>query len=361
MRAAIFHGPKQPLTVEEVDIDQPNGREVLVKSVACGVCHSDLHFADGVWPMMPPAILGHETAGVVEEVGSEVTDFKPGDHVIACLALFCGSCEKCLSGSPHLCFNTRATDRKSNERSRLLYKGKPIQGVLATAGFAERQLLHENAVVKIPDDVPLDRAALVGCSVTTGVGAVLNTAKVEAGCTVAIFGCGGIGLAAVQGARIAGALQIIAVDMFESKLAMARRLGATDTIDASAGDPVMAVMGLAGRGVDYSFECIGLKKAAEQAIAVLKPGGTATIIGMIPLTEKVEMDAPSLLSERKLQGCFMGSTRFRLDAPKYIQYYRQGRLNLDDMVTRKGHLEDIDEAFRAMKAGEVVRTVITFD
>jgi S-(hydroxymethyl)glutathione dehydrogenase/alcohol dehydrogenase len=361
MRAAIFNGPKQPQVIDEVDIDQPKGREVLVRTVACGVCHSDLHFADGVWPMMPPAILGHETAGIIEEVGSDVTEFKPGDHVIACLALFCGTCEKCLSGSPHLCFNTRATDRKKDQRPRLLYKGKPIQGILSMAGFAEQQLLHENAVVRIPDDIPLDRAALVGCGVTTGVGAALNTAKVEPGSTVAVFGCGGIGLAAVQGARIAGALQIIAVDMFESKLAMAKRLGATDTVDASAGDPVAAIMSLSGRGVDYSFECIGLKKVAEQAIACLKPGGTATVIGMIPLTEKVEMDAPSLLSERKLQGCFMGSSRFRLDAPKYLQYYRQGRLNLDDMVTRKAGLGDVDDAFRAMKAGEVVRTVIMFE
>ena len=361
MRAAIFNGPKQPMVIEEVEIDKPQGREVLVKSVACGVCHSDLHFADGVWPMMPPSILGHETAGIVEEVGSDVTEFKPGDHVIACLALFCGSCEKCLSGNPHLCFNTGATDRKAGQTPRMRYKGKPIQGILSMAGFAEKQLLHENAVVKIPDDIPLDRAALVGCGVTTGVGAALNTAKVAPGSTVAIFGCGGIGLAAVQGARIAGALQIIAVDMFESKLAMARRLGATDTIDASSGDPVQAITSMTGRGVDYSFECIGLKKVAEQAIACLKPGGTATIIGMLPLTEKVEMDAVSLLSERKLQGCFMGSSRFRLDAPKFLQYYRQGRLNLDDMVTRKGTLADIDEAFRAMKAGEVVRTVIMFD
>src|SRR5580704_14792877 len=259
MRAAIFNVPKQPQVIDDVEIDKPRGREVLVRTVACGVCHSDLHFADGVWPMMPPAILGHETAGIVEQVGGDVTEFKPGDHVIACLALFCGSCEKCLSGNPHLCFNTGATDRKSGQPPRMLYKAKPIQGILSMAGFAEKQLLHENAVVKIPDDIPLDRAALVGCGVTTGVGAALNTAKVVPGSTVAVFGCGGIGLAAVQGARIAGALQIIAVDMFESKLAMARRLGSTDTSDASAGDTVLAVMAVTGRGVDDAFECIGLK------------------------------------------------------------------------------------------------------
>ena len=362
MRASIFNGPKQPSIVDEVDIDKPKGREVLVKTAACGVCHSDLHFADGVWPIMPPAILGHEVAGIIQEVGSDVTDFKPGDHVIACLSLFCGSCENCLTGKPYLCINQAATRRKPDERPRLMYKGKKIEGLMAdTAGFAEQQLLHENGVVKIPSDVPLDRAALVGCGVTTGVGAALNTAKVEPGSSVAVFGCGGIGLAALQGARIAGALQIIAVDVFENKLAMAKRMGATDTVDASSGDPIEAIRALTGRGVDYSFECIGLKKTADQAVAALKPGGTATIIGMLPLTDKVEIDALGLLTERKVQGCIMGSNRFRVDAPRYIQFYKQGRLNLDDMVTRKGRLQDIDEAFRAMKAGEVVRTVITFD
>src|SRR5580700_6548347 len=360
MKAAVFHGVGQPLSIEEIQIDQPREHEVLVRTVATGVCHSDLHFVEGLWPHPTPAVLGHEAAGIVERVGSEVTYVKAGDHVISCPSVFCGRCKQCNSGHPYRCTNRSAVRRAKGDKPRLSKDGEMIRQFSDLSTYAEKMLLHENALVKIRDDMPLDRAALVGCGVTTGVGAALNTAKVVPGSTVAVFGCGGIGLAAVQGARIAGALQIIAVDMFESKLAMAKRLGATDTVDASAGDPVQAIMGMTGRGVDYSFECIGLKKVAEQAIACLKPGGTATIIGMLPLTEKVEMDAVSLLSERKLQGCFMGSSRFRLDAPKFLQYYRQGRLNLDDMVTRKGTLADIDEAFRAMKAGEVVRTVIMF-
>jgi S-(hydroxymethyl)glutathione dehydrogenase/alcohol dehydrogenase len=221
-------------------------------------------------------------------------------------------------------------------------------------------LVHENALVKINEDIPLDRAALVGCGVTTGVGAVLNTAKVEPGSTVAVFGCGGVGLAAIQGARIAGARKIIAVDMFEGKLAMAKRLGATDSVDASAGDPVEEIKKLTGAGVDYAFEAIGLKKVAEQAFNSLKPGGTATVIGMIPVGQKVEVDGFMFLTERKLQGSSMGSNRFRIDMPRYLDFYLQGRLKLDEMISRRGKLEDVNEAFRAMKAGEVARTVLMF-
>jgi S-(hydroxymethyl)glutathione dehydrogenase/alcohol dehydrogenase len=222
-------------------------------------------------------------------------------------------------------------------------------------------LLHENAVVKIREDIPLDRAALIGCGVTTGVGAVLNTAKIEPGSTVAVFGCGGVGISAIQGARIAGARKIIAVDVFEGKLAMAKRFGATDTIDASASDPIEEIKKLTDGGVDYSFEAIGLKKAAEQAFNALKPGGTATVIGMIPVGQKVEIDGFMFLTERKLQGSNMGSNRFRIDMPRYIDFYLQGRLKLDEMISRRGKLEEVNDAFRAMKAGEVARTVLIFD
>jgi S-(hydroxymethyl)glutathione dehydrogenase/alcohol dehydrogenase len=222
-------------------------------------------------------------------------------------------------------------------------------------------LLHENAIVKIREDMPLDRAALIGCGVMTGVGAALNTAKVTPGSTVAVFGAGGVGLAAIQGARIAGARMIIAIDMIESKLALAKEMGATHIVDASSRDPVPAVIEMTGGGVEFSFEAIGLKKVAEQAFDVLAPGGTATIIGMIPVGQKVEIDGPKFLGERKIQGSSMGSNRFRVDMPHYIDFYYQGRLNLDDMITRRGKLEDVNEAFRAMKAGEVARTVLTFD
>jgi S-(hydroxymethyl)glutathione dehydrogenase / alcohol dehydrogenase len=361
MKAAVFHGPKQPLSIEDVELDKPQDREVLIKTVASGVCHSDLHFVDGFYPYPAPAVLGHEAAGIIEEVGKQVTYVKPGDHVICCLSVFCGNCESCMSGHPNRCSNKAATQRRPQDKPRISQKGKPINQFLDISSYCEKMLLHENAVVKIREDLPLDRAALIGCGVTTGVGAVLNTAKIEPGSTVAVFGAGGVGLAAIQGARIAGARKIIAVDMFEGKLAMARRLGATDTVDASASDPVDEVRKLTGGGVDYSFEAIGLKKVAEQAFNSLKSGGTATVIGMIPVGQKVEIDGYMFLTERKLQGSNMGSNRFRIDMPRYIDFYMQGRLNLDDMISRRGKLEDVNEAFRAMKAGEVARTVLMFN
>jgi S-(hydroxymethyl)glutathione dehydrogenase/alcohol dehydrogenase len=362
MKAAVFRGPNQPLKIEDVEIDKPQPREVLVRTVASGVCHSDLHFVDGLYPLPPgPAVLGHEGAGIVEEVGSQVTYVKPGDHVICCLSVFCGHCQQCLSGHPNRCSDKASTQRPRADKQRLSSKGQPVLQFADLSTYAEKMLLHENAVVKITNDIPLDRAALIGCGVTTGVGAVLNTARIEPGSTVAVFGAGGVGIAAIQGARIAGARQIIAVDKFEGKLAMARRFGATHTIDASSGDPVQGIKDLTGGGVDYSFEAIGLKVAAEQAFECLATGGTATIIGMIPFGQKVEFDGWQFLSEKKVQGTMMGSNRFRVDMPRYIDFYLQGRLNLDDMISRRGRLDDVNEAFRAMKAGEVARTVLMFD
>jgi S-(hydroxymethyl)glutathione dehydrogenase / alcohol dehydrogenase len=358
MKAAVFHGPHQPLTIEEVDIAKPIGREVLVRTVGSGVCHSDLHYVDGFYPFPAPAILGHEAAGIVEAVGPHVVEFKPGDHVIACLSVFCGRCAYCLTGRTHLCQSRPV--RAPEEPPKLSWKGAPVNQFANLSAFAEQMLVHENGLVRVRDDMPLDRAALIGCGVTTGVGAVLNTARVEAGATVAVFGAGGVGLAAIQGARIAGAGMIIAVDVFERKLVQARELGATHTVDASAGDPVEAIRALTGGGVEYAFEAIGLKKAAEQAFDCLRPGGTATIVGMIPVGQKIELDGPAFLRERRVQGCSMGSNRFKVDMPKYVDFYLQGRLRLDEMITRRGRMEDVNDAFRAMKAGEVTRTVLEF-
>lgn len=360
MKAAIFHGPHQPLTIEEVEIDQPMAHEVLVRTVASGVCHSDLHFIEGLYPFMAPAVLGHEAAGIVEKVGDQVTYLKPGDHVISCLSVFCGHCNQCLSGHPNRCVNPDVR-RAPSDRPKMTQNGTPVHQFLNISSYAEQMLLHEHALVKIDDEMPLDKAALIGCGVTTGVGAVLNTAKVEPGTTVAVFGAGGVGLAAIQGARIAGARMIIAVDMVEDKLATARALGATHSVDASSGDAVQKIKDITGGGVDYSFEAIGLKSVAEQAFNCLASGGTATIIGMIPLGQKVELDGFQFLQEKKIQGSNMGSNRFRIDMPRYIDFYKQGRLKLDEMVSRKGRLEDVNEAMRAMKAGEVARTVLMFD
>ena len=361
MKAAVFHGPGQPLTIEQVDIDEPKAREVVVRTVASGVCHSDLHFVDGLYFWQTPAILGHEAAGIVEKVGSQVSYLKPGDHVIACLSVFCGYCEECMSGHPNLCSNKEATQRAAGDPPRLSQKGQLISQFADLSGYAEKMLVHENALVKISDDMPLDRAALIGCAVMTGVGAALHTAKVAPGSTVAVFGAGGVGLAIIQGARIAGARMIIAVDKFPAKLELAKKLGATHAVDASKGDAVSQIRALTGGGVDYSFEAIGLKVAAEQAYESIADGGTATIVGMVPLGQKVEVDGFSFLFEKRIQGCFMGSNRFRIDMPRIIEFYQQGRLDLDNMITRRGKLEDVNEAFRAMKAGEVARTVLMFD
>ena len=351
----------RPLDVVDVDLDGPGRGEVLVRVAAAGLCHSDLSVIDGARPRPTPMVLGHEAAGVVEKVGSQVAYLKPGDHVIACLSVFCGYCEECMSGRPNLCSNKEATQRAPGEAPRLSQKGQLINQFADLSGYAEKMLVHENALVKIGNDVPFDRAALIGCGVMTGVGAALNTAKVAPGSTVAVFGAGGVGLAIIQGARIAGARMIIAVDKFPAKLELAKKLGATHVVDASKGDAVSQIRALTGGGVDYSFEAIGLKVAAEQAYESIAAGGIATIVGMVPLGQKVEVDGFSLLFEKRIQGCFMGSNRFRIDMPRIIEFYQQGRLDLDDMITRRGKLEDVNEAFRAMKAGEVARTVLMFD
>ncbi len=359
MKAAVFHGPNKPLTIENVEVAKPIAREVLVRTVASGVCHSDLHFVDGYYPFPTPAILGHEAAGIVEAVGPHVTEFKTGDHVIACLSVFCGHCSYCLTGRTHLCQSRPV--RTPQEPPKLTWNGAPVNQFANLSAYAEKMLVHENGLVKVRDDMPLDRGALIGCGVTTGVGAVLNTARVEAGATVAVYGAGGVGLAVIQGARIAGAGMIIAVDVFESKLAKAKELGATHTVDSSKVDPVKAIREMSNGGVEYAFEAIGLKKAAEQAFECIRPGGTATVIGMIPVGQKLELEGSVFLREKRIQGCSMGSNRFKVDMPKYVDFYQRGLLRLDEMITRRGRLEDVNEAFRAMKAGEVARTVLMFD
>ncbi|MEX0786942.1 MAG: Zn-dependent alcohol dehydrogenase [Dehalococcoidia bacterium] len=362
MKAAVFHGPNQDLIIEDIDLDKPMAREVLVKTAASGVCHSDLHFVDGLYPYPAPAVLGHEAAGIVEEVGELVTQFQPGDHVIACLSTFCGNCEYCLSGHPSLC-RSPETSRAPGQPPKMKRAGKdePVHQFLNISSFAEHMLLHENAIVKIREDMPLDRAALIGCGVMTGVGAALNTARVEPGTSTVVFGAGGVGLAAIQGCRIAGAGQVIAVDVVESKLGLAKELGATHTVDASQGDPVAKIRDITGGGAHYTFEAIGNKDVAEQAFDALRAGGTATVIGMIPIGQKVELTGSSFLQEKKIQGCTMGSNRFRIDMPRYVDFYLRGILKLDEMITKRGQLGDVNEAFRAMKAGEVARTVLMFN
>ncbi len=363
VKAAVFRKVHEPVAIETVEIDQPWPREVLVRTVATGVCHSDLHVVDGLgrFVLDRPFVLGHEGAGIVEAVGSEVTAVRPGDHVVACLSGFCGTCAQCLSGHPNLCTGGIVT-RPDTAAPRLSQGGAPFRQFLGIASYAERMLLHENSVVRIDPEIPLDRAALVGCGVLTGVGAALRSAGLSAGQTVAVFGCGGVGLSIIQGARIGGARQIIGVDVFPAKLELARRVGATHVVNGAEGDAVKAVRALTGgAGVDHAFEAVGLASLVRQAIESLAIRGTATIVGVLPPDAMIEFPWMAIRPECKVQTSRMGSNRFRTDIPLYLDFYRQGRLLLDDMVTKRGRLEDINEAFRAMKAGEVARTVLTFD
>lgn len=360
MKAAVLREINKPLVIEDISHGNPAPREVLVRTVAAGVCHSDLHFQDGSYPYPLPAVLGHESAGIVEAVGRDVTYVKPGDHVITCLSAFCGHCEDCLTGHMSLCQEPEL-QRTATEAPRLNRGDEAIAQFLNLSSFAERMLIHEHALAKVDRDMPLDRAALIGCGVTTGVGAVIHTAAVEVGATVAVIGCGGVGLSAINGAAIAGASRIIAIDTLPSKLDLARKFGATDVINAKEVDPVEAVRELTKGGVHYSFEAIGLKQTTEQAFKMLGRGGTATIIGMIPVGTQIELHGPEFLMERKMQGSNMGSNRFRVDMPRFVDFYLQGRLHLDDLISRRIKLEDVNEGMEALKTGEVARSVIMFE
>ena len=362
MKAAVLRAVKTPLEIEDVRIDKPGPHEVLIRTAAAGVCHSDLHFVEGSYPFPLPAVLGHESAGVVEQVGPEVRTVKPGDHVITCLSAFCGHCEYCLTGHMSLCVSPD-TKRGKADAPRLYREGDAprMNQFLNLSSFAEQMLIHEHACVRIRPDMPLDVAALIGCSVTTGVGAVIHTSHVRPGETVAVIGCGGVGLSAINGAAIAGAGRIVAVDRIGSKLNLAKHFGATDVVDASEGDPVQQVLEMTGGGVHHAFEAIGLKQTAEQAFKMLRRGGVANIIGMIPVGTKIELEGSDFLGEKRIQGSLMGSNRFPVDMPRFVDFYMTGKLKLDEMISQRIPLEGVNDALDELKRGEVARSVIVFD
>jgi S-(hydroxymethyl)glutathione dehydrogenase/alcohol dehydrogenase len=360
MQAAVLRATGGKLTIETASLAAPAAHEVLIRTVAAGVCHSDLHFAKGAIAHPLPVILGHEAAGVVEAVGTAVTALAPGDHVVTCMSVYCGECAECLSGNMARC-DAAAVKRSPRRSARICLGGEPLMQFVNLSAFAERMLVHEHACVRIRKDMPLDRAALLGCAVLTGTGAAMRTAGIRAGETVAVIGCGGVGLAAINGAAIAGALRIIAVDRLDVKLALAKRFGATDFVNASDVDAVARVLALTGGGVDHAIEAVGLKFTIEQAFSMLAPGGTATVAGLVPPGIKIEIDGMALLGEKKLQGSMMGSNRFPIDIPQLVAYYMQGRLNLDDMVHRHIHLDGINEAFEELESGCAARSVIMFE
>ena len=358
MKAAVFEKANEPLTIEDVDIIDPRAGEVLVRTSCSGVCHSDLHFVEGLWHQPMSCVLGHEAAGVIEAIGEGVTYVQPGDRVIMSFRPFCGKCYYCLGGRPNLCNDPEIGAAAA---SRLTWKGKPILQFASVGSFAEMMVTTENGIVKIPEEMPMAEAALIGCGVMTGVGAALYTARVPGGSTVAVIGCGGIGLNIIQGCRIAGAANIIAIDIIDSKLEMATQFGATHTINSKDNDLKEAIAEITrGELVEYAFEAIGVPEAATQAFNITRAGGTTVVVGMHPLGSKISVPGPAFLQEKKLIGCMYGSTRFREHMPKLIDLFLQDRLDLTSLVSRRLKLEDVNEAFRSMKAGEVARSVLEF-
>jgi len=365
MKAAVLIEANSPLRIADVAVSKPGPHEVLIRTAAVGVCRSDLHFVDGLYPAPTPTVPGHEAAGVVEAVGSEVRTVQRGDHVVTCLSAFCGHCEFCVTGRMFLCVDP-STRRRRDEPPRLSFRPsrfrrpQPVHQLLNLSAFAEQMLVHEHACVAIDRAMPLDRAALIGCAVTTGAGAVFNTADVTPGESVCVVGCGGIGLAAVNAAKIAGAGRIIAVDPVPEKRALAERLGATHNIDAASDTLVAEVVEASAGGVHHAIEAVGRPQSAKTAVKVLRRGGTATILGMLPTKEVASLSALDLLSGKRLQGGLMGSNRFPVDIPRLVDFYLRGLLDLDAVIAERIPLERINHAFDELRKGDATRSVVTF-
>lgn len=366
MKAAYLSEVASPFTVGEAHVDAPVGREVRVEVKAVGLCHSDVHLGENDFGFSTPIMLGHEVAGVVAEVGPDVSTLNVGDHVVACLITSCGHCTACVQGYLNGCRNGRELYRSRNEKPRVSINGEAVTTPAGMAGFAEEALIHENQLVAVDKTVPFDRAALLGCSVLTGAGAITNAARVRPGETVAVIGCGGVGLNAIQMARISGAGRVIAVDLQPNKLELARTFGATDVVNASDVDPVKAVKEITGgMGVDHALEIIGLVPTVEQAIGMLTTHGTAYLVGIQRPGAKLELNidgvgGPFLQREHGVRGVWMGSSNFRVDIPRLAELYLQGRLKLDELVSRTIPLVEINIGFDELKSGTVARNVITF-
>jgi S-(hydroxymethyl)glutathione dehydrogenase/alcohol dehydrogenase len=360
-RAAIIESMPGEVRIDSVDVDDPGIGEVLVRTAASGVCHSDLHALHGHGMAFPtPFVLGHEPAGVVEAVGPGVKHLKPGDHVVACLSAFCGHCAKCLTGRSYQCF-TDDFARGADAPPRLSRAGAAVHQHVGLGSFSELMLVGQHNVVKIRKDMPLDRACLLGCGVLTGVGAVLNTAQVGAGSSVAVIGVGGVGLAVVQGARLAHASTIVAVDVDDEKLALAASLGATHTVNGRETDAVAAVQQITKGGAGHVFEAIGNPVTAQQGIAMTAGNGTMTVVGILDVAASLTISGLDLMMGKKLQQSMMGSNRFVADIPLLVDHYLAGRLDLDHMVNERVSLDELPRVLADLDAGRVLgRTVVTF-
>jgi S-(hydroxymethyl)glutathione dehydrogenase / alcohol dehydrogenase len=363
-RAAVLWQPREPVEILDVELAPPKEAEVLVEIAAGGVCASDLHVVDGDLPERLPLVLGHEAAGTVVETGPGVDRLAAGDHVVLALVPFCGSCRACRSGRQNFCELSErmaATGTLADGTSRLSVDGRPLYHFNAVSSLAEHAVVPESAAVRVRSDVSLQAAALCGCSVITGYGAVVNTARVTPGATVAVWGCGGIGLNCVQGARLAGASVIASVDVSSDKLEAAERLGATVLVDAREQDPVEAVREATQGGADYVFEAIGREDAIQQAWDAAASGGSVVVVGMMPKGDLLTIDPWWLLYEKKLLGCFLGSARIGIDIPRLLDLYADGRLALDELVSHRLPLEELPEAFDRLRAGQCLRQLVVFD
>ncbi len=363
MRAVVFTGPGRPVEVHDVDLEAPHEGEVLVRIAGAGVCHSDLHVQRGEWPRQVPVVLGHEGSGEVVEVGPGVTGLVPGDHVVLSWIAPCGTCRWCLAGHEARCsFAAEVVGRQGvlfDGTTRLSEDGEPVRHYLGVSSWAEYAVVPASGAIKVRDDAALDVVALVGCAVATGVGAVLNTAKVETGSTVVVIGCGGVGLSIVQGARLAGASRIVAVDLVPAKTDVALTVGATDAVDASSLDAVEAVRDLLPDGADYAFDGIGHTSTTEQAIRMLGLGGAAVLVGLPPAGARASFE-PLVLTELdgRILGSNYGSVRPARDFPWLVDKYVGGELRLDELVTARRPLEDAADALDQLATGTVLRTLL---
>src|ERR1700686_4233743 len=359
MKALVLNALGRGFDFEDVDIAAPIGREVLINVQASGLCHTDLLFA--THDFVPrPAVLGHEVAGIVAAVGPDVAQLRVGDHVVGSLAQSCGACARCLSGRSFQCRHPESTLRRPSDAPRLSRNGVGLFQGFGLGGFAERALIHENQLVAVPNGIPFAQAALLGCGVVTGAGAVLNTANVTAGDTVVIFGAGGVGLNAVSGARIAGASRIVVIDIQQKRLDEARRFGATDVFDSTKSKTVEAVRGLLPGGADHVFDFVGLKAVAEQGLAMLGVGGGLYLVGVAKPEVNFDLNIfDAIGGQKRVQGVNFGSSNAKRDIPMYAELYLQGRMNLDDLVSKRIALRDVNDGYAALKDGSLNRVVVT--
>ncbi len=359
MKAAVCYEFGQPLVIEDIDLAAPHTGEVRVKLAACAICHSDILYADGAWGGQLPAVYGHEAAGVVAEVGPGVAGVSAGDHVVVTLVRSCGHCHYCAQGKQVACETTFPLDRESPLS---MPDGASLTHGLRTGAFAEEVVVDQSQVVPIPQDVPLDSASLLACGVITGFGAVVNTAAVLPYSTVAVIGTGGVGLNSIQGAALSGASTIIAIDLLDQKLEAAKRFGATHGVNAAREDVAAAVkQATGGRGADYVFVAVGAKQAIDQSYSLIGKGGAVVLVGMTADDVKTELSPLELANNsQRILGSKMGSSRIQVDIPHLVSLYRQGRLKLDELISGRFPLDEINEAIAGVRKGEALRNVVVF-